>query len=81
MITHDAITILLVKLKKMLTPNSINVIYLIKKKNKDGTWNMQAAHSGQVHFIMEKAGKPSRWNTLRMLRVMKHFEIEYLQLR
>lgn len=50
--------------------------YLNKKQNKEGTWNMQAAHSGQVHFVMEKAGKPSRWNTLRMLRVMKHFEIE-----
>lgn len=50
--------------------------YLNKKRNKDGTWNMQASHSGQVHFIMEKAGKPSRWNTLRVLRVMKHFEIE-----
>ncbi|MBK8342721.1 MAG: hypothetical protein IPL12_04940 [Bacteroidetes bacterium] len=50
--------------------------YLLKKRNKDGTWNMQAAHSGQVHFIMEKGGRPSRWNTLRMLRVLKHFEIE-----
>lgn len=50
--------------------------YLNKKQNKDGTWNMQAAHSGQVHFIMENAGKPSRWNTLRMLRTMKHFDIE-----
>jgi len=50
--------------------------YLNKKQNKEGTWNMQVAHSGQVHFIMEKAGKPSRWNTLRMLRVKKHFEIE-----
>lgn len=49
---------------------------LNNKQNKDGTWNMQAAHPGQVHFIMEKAGKPSRWNTLRMLRVLKHFEIE-----
>jgi hypothetical protein len=50
--------------------------YLNKKQNKDGTWNMQAAHSGQVHFIMEKANKPSRWNTLRMLRIKKHFGIE-----
>jgi len=46
------------------------------KRNNEGTWNMQAAHSGQVHVNMEKAGKPSRWNTLRVLRVMKHFEIE-----
>ncbi|HAD12779.1 MAG TPA: hypothetical protein DCF33_10115 [Saprospirales bacterium] len=50
--------------------------YLDKKQNKDGTWNMQAAHTGQVHFIMEKAGKPSRWNTLRMLRIKKHFGIK-----
>ena len=50
--------------------------YLNKKQNKYGTWNMQAAHSGQVHFIMEKAGKPSRWNTLRVLRIKKHFGIE-----
>ncbi|HSI78462.1 MAG TPA: hypothetical protein VK957_21365 [Lunatimonas sp.] len=52
------------------------ITYLNKKQNKDGTWNMQAAHAGQVHFIMEKAGKPSRWNTLRMLRIKKHLGIE-----
>ncbi len=52
------------------------ITYLNKKQNKDGTWNMQAAHPGQIHFIMEKAGKPSRWNTLRMLRIKKHFGIE-----
>ncbi|WP_317897657.1 hypothetical protein [Aurantibacillus circumpalustris] len=50
--------------------------YLNKKQNKDGTWNLQAAHVGQVHFVMEKAGKPSKWNTLRMLRIKKHFEIK-----
>lgn len=50
--------------------------YLNQKKNKDGTWNMQAAHAGKVHFVMEKAGKSSKWNTLRTLRVVKHFEIE-----
>ncbi|NAY91089.1 hypothetical protein GTQ34_04080 [Muricauda sp. JGD-17] len=47
---------------------------ILKKRNKNGTWNMQAAHPGEVHFIMEKAGKPSRWNTLRAMRVLKHFE-------
>ena len=51
------------------------VAVLLKKRNKDGTWNMQAAHPGKVHFVMEKAGKPSRWNTLRALRVLKHFKI------
>lgn len=47
---------------------------LIKKQNKNGTWNLNAAHPGQVHFIMEKPGRPSRWNTLRALRVLKRYE-------
>ncbi len=49
---------------------------LLKKKSKDLTWNMPARHPGQVHFDMETAGKPSRWNTLRALRVLKNFKIE-----
>ncbi len=49
---------------------------LLKKRNKDNTWNVQAAHPGQVHFVMERAGKPSRWNTLRAMRALKHFAIE-----
>jgi len=49
---------------------------LQKKRNKDSTWNVQAKYPGQVHFEMEKAGRPSRWNTLRAMRVLKHFEIE-----
>ena len=48
---------------------------LFQKRNKSGTWNVQAKHPGQVHFDMEKAGKPSRWNTLRALRVLKHFKL------
>ena len=53
---------------------AINVI--LKKRRKDGLWNVQAAHPGQVHFTMEQAGKPSRWNTLRAQRVLKHFDIQ-----
>jgi hypothetical protein len=47
---------------------------LRKKQRADGTWPVQAKHSGQVHFDMEQTGAPSRWNTLRALRVLKHFE-------
>ncbi|HSM70077.1 MAG TPA: prenyltransferase/squalene oxidase repeat-containing protein [Anaerolineales bacterium] len=47
---------------------------LLKKRRKDGAWPVQAKHPGQVHFDMEKTGSPSRWNTLRALRVLKHFE-------
>lgn len=49
---------------------------LRSKRNNEGSWNAQTAHAGKVHFTMEKAGKPSRWNTLRVLRVMKHFNLE-----
>ncbi len=45
---------------------------LISKRRKDGTWPVQAKHPGQVHFDMEKTGGPSRWNTLRALRVLNH---------
>ena len=43
---------------------------LVKKRRKDGTWPVQAKHPGQIHFDMELSGKPSRWNTLRALRVL-----------
>lgn len=49
---------------------------LLKKRNTDSTWNLQAKHPGKEHFEMEKTGNPSRWNTLRAMRVLKHFEIE-----
>ena len=46
---------------------------LKSKRRQDGTWPVQAKHPGQVHFDMETTGGPSRWNTLRALRVLKHF--------
>ena len=46
---------------------------LIQERHKDGTWPLQAKHPGQTHFDMEKPGQPSRWNTLRALRVLAHF--------
>jgi hypothetical protein len=49
---------------------------LLKKRRADGTWPLQARHAGQTHFDMEKTGQPSRWNTLRALRVLKYFGLE-----
>ncbi|MGD8465992.1 MAG: hypothetical protein PVI09_19200 [Anaerolineae bacterium] len=46
---------------------------LMKKRRKDNRWPVQAKHPGQTHFDMEKTGGPSRWNTLRALRVLRHF--------
>ncbi len=47
---------------------------LKRKRKKDGKWNLQQKHPGQVHFQMEKPGKASRWNTLRALRVLNFYE-------
>ncbi|MDJ0351867.1 hypothetical protein [Pseudarthrobacter sp. PH31-O2] len=42
------------------------------KRQPDGTWLLENTHPGQVHFQLEDGdGRPSRWNTLRALRVLK----------
>ncbi|MEJ2012601.1 MAG: hypothetical protein P8X64_10320 [Anaerolineales bacterium] len=46
---------------------------LLKKRRRDGRWPLQARHPGQTHFEMEKPGQPSRWNTLRALRVLRTY--------
>jgi hypothetical protein len=41
------------------------------KRRRDGRWPLQNCHPGKEHFAMEEgSGKPSRWNTLRALRVL-----------
>jgi len=47
---------------------------VLKRRDKDGKWKLQNRHSGKTFFEMEKVGKPSRWNTLRALRVLKWWE-------
>lgn len=47
---------------------------ILSKRRKDGTWPLQGRHPGKEHFTMETAGRPSRWNTLRVLRVLGWYE-------
>ncbi|WP_202911889.1 AAA family ATPase [Arenibacter aquaticus] len=49
---------------------------LLQKRKKDGRWNLQAKHPGQTHFEMERAREPSRWNTLRALRILKYYKLD-----
>jgi hypothetical protein len=44
---------------------------LLERQRTDGRWPVQNKHSGQVWFDMEPTGQPSRWNTLRALRVVR----------
>jgi hypothetical protein len=45
---------------------------LTSKRDRLGRWPLENPHAGSVHFEMEgSAGEPSRWNTLRALRVLR----------
>ncbi|WP_258803915.1 hypothetical protein [Pseudarthrobacter sp. NS4] len=45
------------------------------KQQPDGTWLLENTHPGKVHFPLEDGdGQPSRWNTLRALRVLRWHE-------
>ncbi|MDK2980207.1 MAG: hypothetical protein PWQ55_554 [Chloroflexota bacterium] len=43
---------------------------LRRKQSSAGTWKLGASHPGKTWFEMESPGRPSRWNTLRALRVL-----------
>lgn len=58
-------------------PRMADAIDLLRyKQRKDGLWPVQAKHPGQVHFDMEKTGGPSRFNTLRAIRVLSTYHKE-----
>lgn len=45
---------------------------LISKRDGQGRWRLENRHQGPVHFRVEgREGGPSRWNTLRALRVLE----------
>ncbi len=43
---------------------------LISHRRPDGRWPVRHKHKALIYFDMEKTGGPSRWNTLRALRVL-----------
>ncbi len=49
-----------------------------RKRDSDGRWPLENPHAGKVHFDMEDgAGQPSRWNTLRGLRVLDWYSARH----
>jgi nucleoside diphosphate kinase len=51
------------------------IALLRSKRQPDGTWLLENTHRGKVHFELEAGdGHPSRWNTLRALRVLNWYE-------
>lgn len=44
------------------------------RQHNDGRWFLEHSYSGKTYFELEPVGAPSRWNTLRALRVLKWWE-------
>jgi hypothetical protein len=57
-------------------PRLDEALALVRSKQQpDGTWRLENTHPGAVHFALEDGdGRPSRWNTLRALRVLRWSE-------
>lgn len=49
---------------------------ILKKMKKNNHWPVQQKHTGKTHFDMEQTGGDSRWNTLRVLRILKAYKPE-----
>lgn len=51
-------------------------VHLVElKRQADGRWLLENTHRGEVHFELEDGdNKPSRWNTLRALRVLRWYD-------
>ena len=50
---------------------------LMEKRRSDGTWLMDRLHPDSQKIkplLIEESGKPSKWITLRALRVLKRVE-------
>jgi hypothetical protein len=44
------------------------------KRDADGRWALENPHPGGMHFAIDEGeGKPSRWNTLRAMRVLRWY--------
>lgn len=59
-------------------PRCGEAVDLVRERRlRDGRWPLQHTHRARTHFEMEEGdGKPSRWNTLRALRVLRWFDGE-----
>jgi hypothetical protein len=56
-------------------PRVDEAVELVRSKQQaDGTWLLENTHPGAIHFAFDDGdGRPSRWNTLRALRVLRWY--------
>ena len=54
----------------------LNEAIEVLREHRRGTdrWDLEGIYAGKTYFQMERVGSPSRWNTLRALRVLRWWE-------
>jgi hypothetical protein len=52
--------------------DAIEIVH--RSQSANGRWPLQNRYRGKTYFELERLGAPSRWNTLRALRVLKWWE-------
>ena len=56
-------------------PRLADAIAIVRSTRRDdGRWTLHNSYKGKTYFELERLGAPSRWNTLRALRVLKWWE-------
>ena len=56
-------------------PRLAEAIDLIRARRRPGgEWPLESRYRGRTYFEMERLNRPSRWNTLRGLRVLKWWD-------
>jgi hypothetical protein len=56
-------------------PRMAEAVAIVRSKQQpDGWWLLDRIHPGRIHFDLECAGTPSRWITLRALRVLRWWD-------
>jgi len=56
-------------------PRLAEAIDIVRSSRRhDGRWTLQHSYRGKTYFTLERLGAPSRWNTLRALRVLRWWD-------
>jgi hypothetical protein len=56
-------------------PRLADAIGIVRStQGKDGRWSLRHSYKGKTYFELERLGAPSRWNTLRALRVLSWWD-------
>ena len=53
------------------------VSLMLSKQDDQGRWNMEYSYNGKTWVDVETKGQPSKWVTLRALRVLKRLGVEF----